>query len=348
MGKRTNQMITCSRQPFIVPFWEGTMIADIFRRPDRLLKYAFTLIAAFALVCTSSIPASSFELIIGAGPSGSFSRHTSKLLCRIFAKHDPDITCSISESSDPIDNLTNVLGGSLDLALVDSLLLEEATNGKGAFQYLDINYDRIRIVTPLYEVPLTLIVRNDAAVSTIDQIPGKRINTGSFGSPEKHLFELFMQTQGWTETLFPVFAELSSSLSQDKLAFRQGDIQILVRQGVHPDSDLEQLLEDTGDSLIGFSGSGMIDLINSNPALSKQDIEKSTYPSLPDNLSTFGTTMTLISSADADDETIQSLINALETNKQSLQKMHPALSSFEIDKRPQWFGSIKVHSAILE
>jgi TRAP-type uncharacterized transport system substrate-binding protein len=130
------------------------MIAEIVRGPDRLLINTLLLITAFVLVGISSIPAASFELIIGTGPRGSFSHHTSKLLCRIFTNHVSDITCSLSESSDPIDNLTNVLGGSLDLALVDSLLLEESKAGKGAFQYLDINYDGIRIVSPLYEVPV--------------------------------------------------------------------------------------------------------------------------------------------------------------------------------------------------
>jgi len=324
------------------------MIAEIIKRPDRIVICAFSLIAALVIIGSSSIPASSFELIIGTGPDGSFSHHSGKLLCRIFAKQTEEINCSLSESNDPIDNLTNVQGGSLDLALVDSLLLGESTIGQGAFQYLDINYDLIRIVTPLYEVPLTLIVRDDADISTIDQLPGKRINTGSFGSPEKNLFEMFMDTQGWTQDQFPVFADLSSSLSQDKIAFRQGDVQILVHKGVHPDNDITQLMEDEGASLIGFTSDSMVDLIISNPSLSRQDIQKSTYPSLTEKLATFGTTMTLISSADLDDETVLSLITALEQNKQLLQTMHPVLSSFNIDKRPQWFGSIKVHKALLE
>ncbi|MGI9535572.1 MAG: TAXI family TRAP transporter solute-binding subunit [Desulfocapsaceae bacterium] len=322
------------------------MIAEISKRPNRIFISAFSLIAVIVMICSSSTTASSFELIIGTGPHGSFSHHSGKLLCRIFAKQAQDMTCSLSETSDPIDNLTNVQGGSLDLALVDSLLLGESTIGQGAFQYLDINYDLLRIVTPLYEVPLTLIVRSDADMSSIDQLPGKRINTGAFGSPEKQLFEMFMQTQGWTEEMFPVLAELSPSLSQDKLAFRQGDVQVLLHKGVHPDNDLKQLMEDTKASLVGFSSNGMVDLIIANPSLSRQDLNEFTYPSLSEKLSTFGTTMTLISSADLDDEIATSLITALEQNKHLLQTMHPALSSFDIDKRPQWFGSIQVHKAI--
>ena len=258
------------------------------------------------------------------------------------------MTCSLSESTDPIDNLTNVQGGSLDLALVDSLLLEEAAAGRGPFQYLDISYDQIRVVSPLYEVPLTLLVRNDVELATVDQLPGKRINVGPFGSPQNHLFTMFMQTQGWTEEMFPVFAELPTSMSQDTFAFRQGDVQILVHQGVHPNSVLAQLMKDTQASLIGMANQGMVDLVTSTPSLSSQEIAAATYPSQPQAISTFGTTMTLVASADSDDDTIRTLISALEQNVESLQTMHSSLADFEVERKTEWFGSIRAHRAVVK
>ncbi|MBT8354842.1 MAG: TAXI family TRAP transporter solute-binding subunit [Desulfofustis sp.] len=324
------------------------MIAEIVTRQARPVLSIFSLFAALLLVIMSPNPAASYEMLIGTGPSGSFSFHSGKLLCRIFTKHDQEMTCSLSESTDPIDNLTNVQGGSLDLALVDSLLLEEAAAGRGPFQYLDISYDRIRVVSPLYEVPLTLLVSNDAELSTVDQLPGKRINVGPFGSPQNYLFKLFMQAQGWTEKMFPVVAELPSSMSQDTFAFRQGDVQVLVHRGVHPDNVVTQLMKDTQASLIGFANQGMVDLVTSTPSLSRQEIGKATYPSLTGTLSTFGTTMTLVASADTDDETIRSLVTALEQNTQSLQTMHSSLAAFTVDKKPEWFGSIKAHRAVAE
>ncbi len=146
--------------------------------------------------------------------------------------------------------------------------------------------------------------------------------------------------------MFPVFAELSPTLSQDKIAFRQGDVQALVYKGVHPYYDIKQLMEDTEAYLTGFFSTGMVDLIIANPSLSRQDLKKSTYPSLEEKISTFGTTMTLISSADLDDGIVESLIMALEQNKHLLQAMHPVLSPLPPIKAPQWFGSIKVHKAI--
>ena len=324
------------------------MIAEIVTRQDRPVLRTLSLIAALLLVISSATPAMSLELLIGTGPSGSFSFHSGKLLCSIFTRQVEQLTCSLSESTDPIDNLTNVQGGSLDLALVDSLLLEEAAAGRGPFQYLDISYDQIRVVSPLYDVPLTLLVRNDVEISTVDQLPGNRINVGPFGSPQNHLFNLFMQTQGWTEDMFPVFAKLPSSMSQDTFAFRQGDVQILVHRGVHPNSVLAQLMKDTQASLIGLANQGMVDLVTSKPSLSRQEIAKATYPSVSDPVSTFGTTMTLVTSADSDDDTIRLLITALEQNVDSLQTMHSSLADFGVDKKTEWFGSIKTHRAVAE
>ena len=322
------------------------MIAEIVTRQGRPVLQTFTLVAALLLVITSVKPAPSYELLIGTGPAGSFSYHSGKLLCRIFTKQDQEMTCTLSESTDPIDNLTNVQGGSLDLALVDSLLLEEAAAGRGPFQYLDISYDQIRVVSPLYEVPLTLLVRNDVELATVDQLPGNRINVGPFGSPQNHLFSLFMKTQGWTEEMFPVFAELPSSMSQDTFAFRQGDVQILVHRGVHPNPVLAQLMKDTQASLIGIANQAMVDLVTSTPSLSSQEIAEATYPSQTQAISTFGTTMTLIASADSNDDTIRALISALEQNVQSLQTMHSSLADFGVERKTEWFGSIKAHRAV--
>lgn len=324
------------------------MGVEIVTQPQRLFIRTFSLIAALLLITAPSLTASAYELIIGTGPDGSFSHHNGKLLCRLFTRQDSEMTCLLSESTDQIDNLTNVQGGSLDLALVDSLLLEEATSGRGAFEFLDISYDQIRILTPLYQVPLTLIVRGDVEVTTIDQLPGTRINAGAFGSPENQLFRLFMRSQGWQEEMFPIFAQLSSSMSQDKLAFRQGDVQVLVHRGVHPDDHIVKLMQDTEASLLGFANEGVVELITATPSLSRQELQKSTYPSLSENLSTFGTTMTLVGSADADDETIRTLITALEQNIQALQALHPSLSGFTIDRKATWFGSIKTHRAVTD
>ena len=106
------------------------MIAEIFKRPHRLTVNAISLVFAFGMLCTAATPAFSFELMIGAGSGSSFSHHCGRLLCRIFTRQNQDITCSLSESGDQIDHLTNVQGGSLDLALVDSLLLKEAAAGE--------------------------------------------------------------------------------------------------------------------------------------------------------------------------------------------------------------------------
>ncbi len=105
------------------------MIVELLTRRARHVSRTFSLLAALLLTTALPSPSASSELLIGTGPPGSFSHHSGKLLCRIFVRQDREMTCLLADSFDPIDNLTNVQSGSLDLALVDSLLLEEAADG---------------------------------------------------------------------------------------------------------------------------------------------------------------------------------------------------------------------------
>ena len=58
--------------------------------------------------------------------------------------------------------------------------------------------------------------------------------------------------------------------------------------------------------------------------------------------------MTLVASADSDEDTIRALITALEQNIHSLQTMHSSLADFGVEKNAEWFGSIKAHRAVTE
>jgi len=289
-----------------------------------------------------------FELLVGAGMPGTFSQFTARALCRILERQDSDISCSPISSEDELDVLTNVQGGSLDLALVDSQLLSESLSGEGAFRFLDISYEQLRIITPLYNIPVVLVVRNDAGIDAFQQLPGKRINIGAPGSQVKYLFKTIMDVQGWSEDDFSLVTELSSSMFQDKIAFNQGTIQAMVYRGVHPDPTIGQLLTRGQTKLIGLTGEGVKKAIDLYAGISLQTIKETGYKSFDGSLETCGTTMVLVTSADMDDETAKLVTAALHNNKAFFQAAHPSLSTFTINSKPQLYGGLKVHEAVLE
>jgi TRAP transporter TAXI family solute receptor len=311
-------------------------------------RLRFILYFTAIIILAQPFTATAYEIIIGTGPEGTFKQYCGKVLCRILEKQDSEITCGLTTSPDEVDLLTNVQGGSLDMALIDSHLLFEALQGSGPFAYLDIRYDRVRVVAPLYQRPITFVVRKDAGILSSDQLPGKRVNTGPAGSSTKRLFDLIMQTEGWSGGDFPNQGELSSSLSQDKIAFRQGAIQALVHQGVHPDPSIEQLILDSKAHVVGITGQNVSSMIAKTPSLSQQEIGSNSYPLVSEEIITFGTTMTLVTSADMDAATARVIASALIDKGKSLQALHPSLESFQLSAQKSWFGGLKVHEAVLE
>lgn len=299
-----------------------------------------------SLTTTTSINA--FELLVGTGMPGTFSQFTARALCRIMERQNDNLSCNPVSSEDELDILTNVQGGSLDLALVDSQLLSESLSGKGPFRFLDISYDQLRIITPLYNIPVVFIVRADAGIDSYKQLPGKRINVGAPGSQVKYLLKIFMQAQGWSEDDFSVITELSSTMYQDKIAFNQGTIQAMAHRSVHPDPAVGQLLNQGQAKLIGLNGDGVREMIDLYPGVSLQTITESGYKSITGPLETFGTTMVLVTSADMDNETARLVTETLHKNKAFFKSAHPSLAAFTVNSKPELYGGLKVHEAVLE
>lgn len=316
--------------------------------PNQLSKRTIPVFLLLFFFLIPPIPAFSFELLVGADTKGSFSHYTARALCRMLARQDNDLTCTQLTSTNGVDTLTNIQNGSLDLALVDSQLLNEALKKNGPFEFLDISYDQVRIIAPLFDMTITFVVRDDADIASCDQLPGKRINTGAPGSPQKRLVKKFMSARGWSEDDFTSVAELSSSLSQDRIAFANGTIQAMVHQGVHPDPSLERLMAHSRAHLIGLCGKEVEAMVAQNPGMSIQHPSSTAKQSSAEPIETFGTTVTLVTSADLDDETVRLVVDTLRKNKAQLRAMHPALSTFDIGSETMWFGGIKVHGAVAE
>ena len=292
----------------------------VFKRPS--------VIAAFLIVALLSFPAVAFDVHLGTGETGTFSHFTGRTICRAVNRHADDINCRPVSAAGDMHNLTNLQDGSLDIGLIDSRMLYDAVNNAGYFEFLDIRYDNLRALLPLYDVPVTLVVRKDAKITSLDALAGKRLNAGAPRSPEHLAFDTIMQAKNWSNKDFRLVAELPPSQSQDTMAFCHGTIQAMVHIGVHPNALLEQLFRLCKAGMVNMNDGDIEKLINGHSAYSRVKIAPDTYPSQPEGVATFGTTMVLVASGDLDEETVYKIIEAIDKNRKRLKSAHPALLSF--------------------
>lgn len=306
------------------------MIADIVAKVKLFVNYPciFPVLSFFFMVGLFPTPGNAFDILLGAGETGSFSHFVGKSMCRAVNQRASEINCIVVPSEDEVHTITNLQGGSLDICLIDSHTIYNAVNRKENFKYLGIRYDNLSSLQHMYDIPVTLVVRKDAGIASLDEMKGKRINAGRPGSSQRRMVQAILDAKGWTRVDFSLMEELPESQSQAGMAFCHGTIQAMMHIGVHPDPSIQQLFELCKADLAGMNDGDIHKLINRQPAFIRTTIHPGTYPNQSDAITTLGTHMMLVSSKDLDEETAYRIMEALYLSKEQLKKAHPALLDF--------------------
>ena len=229
------------------------------------------------------------------------------------------------------------------MAITDSRLLYDALHKTGRFEFLDISYDNLHTLTPLCDIPVSLVVRDDAAITSLADLKGKRLNAGPSGSSQRLAVDTVLKAKSWTQDDFALFSELPPSQSQDTMAFCHGTVQAMLHIGVHPDPSLQQLFKLCKAQLVGMSDEDMGKMVAENPAFWKTEIAAETYPAVSKAFTTFGTREMLVVSEDFDAEIAQKIVEAIYANQDRLKGAHPALTLFEKAEVNQSAADMKLH-----
>ncbi len=289
-----------------------------------------TVLCAAVVLGTLPLGAAAGEVLLGTGAAGDFSHFTGRAICRILNQSPGELNCRVIPAPNDLHNLTNLNGGSLDLALLDSRLLYDAKTRKGQFQFLDIRYDNLGALLSLYQLPIILVARSDAGIAGLSDLKGKRINIGIANTKVREAVDFIMTAKGWAKTDFKLVQELPATLSQDTMAFCHGTVDAMVHIGVHPDSALQELMDLCAAVPVDMDDDDITRAISENPAVSVISMPPATYPGLEKPVGSFGTTIMLVASGSLDDETTVAILAALEKHQASLQSIHPALAQFYV------------------
>ena len=302
----------------------------------------------FAATCLFPFSAHAFDILLGTGAPGSFSYFSGRVLCRMINHKVDDVNCRQVPATGDVHNLTNLQGGSLDISLVDSRTLFDAINKTGNFKFLDISYENLRALAPLYNVPVTLIVRNDAGIDSLADLKGKRINAGTPGSLQYQAVNTVLNAKKWSRKDFSLVGDLPPIKSQDTKAFCYGTMQAMVYIGIHPDFSLRRLLKTCNAELLSMDDSDIEKLISADSAFWKMTVAAGTYPSHPKEIVTFGTRAILVAADGFDDETVYKIIEAIDNNQECLRDAHAALSLFDLDMAQKSVSGIPFHAGAVQ
>lgn len=260
------------------------------------------------------------DVAIGTGEPGSAYHKLGRVLCRLIGSgSDRDgLACEPLATPGGLFNLANVRGGALEFGLVPSDLHYYAVAHAGPFEFVDATYENVRSLFSLYAEFFTLVVHRDSGIAGLDDLKGRRVNIGVWGSAERGFVDALMAAKGWTGEDF--LATEALPVSQQSLSFCQDRLDAIVYAAAHPDRDVARVLKLCDAVLVGVAADELAAIQTRNPFYVAGEIPADSYPETGEPVKTFGIKVTLISSAEIDPDVVYAVVKAVFENLDRLKR----------------------------
>ncbi len=293
----------------------------------RIMRKSILLIAFTVLASdwSGASPAAAAEVAIGTGELGSPYHQLGRALCRLIdsGSDEHGLTCEPLITPGGLFNLSNVRGGAIEFGLVPSDLHYYAVEHSGPFQFVDTTYENIRSLFSLYTEFFTLVAHRDAGVARLDDLKGRRVNNGVWGSAERGFVDALIAVKGWSTKDFLLAEELP--VSQQSLAFCHDRLDAIVYSASHPNRDVGRVLELCDAVLVGVAANELAAIRERSPFYVAGEIPADSYPQTTEPVRTFGIKVTLISSEETDAETVYAVVKAVFENLDRLKRSNRSL-----------------------
>lgn len=283
---------------------------------SQISRTARALLYALLLPLSAEASDNDSVSIATASPDGVY-HIVGRAICRAV-----DFPCLAEPSDGSIANLDNVRHGAATLALAQSDSQHFAVYGTEAFR--DAGPDsELRSVFSLHSEPFTLVVRRDAGIQSLDDMPRHSVNIGNPGSGQHGTMLRLMQTRGWRHSDFRLVNELPAD--QQSMELCHGNIDAMVYTVGHPNASVAQAIRLCNAALIDVTGEAVDRLVEETPYFTRAWIAGGLYGPDQPAVRTFGVRATLVTSAQADPEMIYRLVSGVFHDLLRFKAAHPAL-----------------------
>lgn len=274
--------------------------------PSILRKLSGSLLVAGSLVAAPSMAGES--LSIGVAPSGSGWYFGYSEISRIVsAATDHEI--SIRETGGSRENAIRLLGGEIDLALIDAIGAHEGYHGEG--QQSNHHNPDMRVLAWVAPSTMHWAVRQDRGIETLDDLDGQRFNPSSIGGGGEYITDLVFQALG----IQPDFQRMHMDDASE--AVIDGRIVGFSYNGVPPIPAFTEVHSARPLHLLSLDEAQLDAVTAELPFLSPTVIPAGTYRDLPET-STLSAFIGIVANGDMNEETAYELTKAYWENIEAI------------------------------
>lgn len=276
---------------------------------------------------TKSLINDSLVTIASGEPNGVYNQ-SGNAICRMVNKKRKlfGIRCAAEPTPGSIYNIDSLRVAEMDFGMVQSDWQEHAYNGTGAFTDKD-RLEKLRFVFSLYNEAITIIIPQQSKIVSFNDLKGKIINIGPYGSGIRGTMGDIMKAKGWTKNDFKGLTDLKQSEIAKSLC--NGSIDAIIMATGHPSELVRNITNTCNTRILNVNDDVITKFITGNPEFFSATIPKGIYRGVDKNINSFGVKATFLTTTDISNDTVYNITKAVFSDLEGFKKLHPVLANLD-------------------
>lgn len=287
-----------------------------------------SILLALTLTAPTMAGAQQQFVTIGTGGVTGVYYPAGGAICRL-VNQDRDehgIRCSAESTGGSVFNLNAIRQDELDMGVVQSDWQYHSYNGTSQFED-EGPHEELRALFSLHPEPLTLVVRPDSDIESLEDLHGKRVNVGNPGSGQRATVDLMLDELGWSHDDFGLASELPSR--EQAQALCDDRIDAFFFTVGHPSGSIQEPIATCDAELVSVEHEVIDELVADTPYYFHATIPAGMYPGQDEDINTWGVGATFVSSTNTEADVAYQVVRAVFENFDTFKGLHPAFDALE-------------------
>lgn len=265
---------------------------------------------------------------IGTGGLTGIFYATAGQICNLVnksrEKQGHALRCTVESTGGSVANLRQLRSGDLDLAFASSDIVYQAYNGVDFFADAGKDED-LRYIMTFADSKMHVVTRVDTGIEKIADLVGKKVNTGNPGSgTEANTYMLLKYFGIDPEKDFELNSKLTSR--EQSTALCDGKIDAFFFPSGVPIASIEEAANTCDVRLLSLEGPEFDRLLEENTQIGRTIIPAGVYRGHNEDVVTFATAGTLMTTSRLPDEVAYNLVKAVMDGFEDIKQSAPVFN----------------------
>ncbi|MCC7428539.1 MAG: TAXI family TRAP transporter solute-binding subunit [Alphaproteobacteria bacterium] len=236
-----------------------------------------------------------------------------------------NIRCSVEATAGSVGNLRAIRSGDLDIAFSQSDWQYHAYRGTNVFQQDGANQD-LRFIMSLHPDVMHLVSSRQSGIRTVEDIRGKRVNSGNVGSGTEATNYLMFRYLG-IDPRQHLALDSKLTAREQASALCDNKIDAFIFPGGLGAGTIQEATNTCDVTIGNITGAGIDRMLQEHPYFARITIPANTYRGQTAAVTTFGPLATIVANTRVPDDVVYVLVKSIMDNFEAFKQQNAVFAA---------------------